>query len=55
MRKGVKTNEMEDLLTEKMGWFSEEKAIKYANSKRISVIELIASPYILKKHGIEIN
>ena len=51
----LKTNEMEDLLTEKMGWFSEEEAIKYANSKRISVIELIASPYILKKHGIKIN
>jgi hypothetical protein len=51
----LKTNDMEDLLTEEMGWFSEEKAIKYANSKRISVIELIGSTYILKKYGIEIN
>jgi len=51
----LKTLNMEDLLTEKMGWFTQDEAIDYANKKRISVIELISSPYILKKYGFEIN
>ena len=49
----LKTYEMEDLLTEKMGWFTEEDAIIYANSKKISVVELVNSSYILNKFGIE--
>ena len=50
----LKTYEMEDLLTEKMGWLTEEEAIQYANKKRISIVELINSSYILNKFGIEI-
>jgi hypothetical protein len=50
----LKTYEMEDLLTERMGWLTEEEAIQYANSKRISVVELTNSSYILNKFGIEI-
>ena len=50
----LKTYEMEDLLTESMGWLTEEEAIQYANSKKISIIELTNSSYILKKFGIEI-
>ena len=50
----LKTYEMEDLLTERMGWLTEEEAIQYANSKKISVVELTNSSYILNKFGIEI-
>jgi hypothetical protein len=50
----LKTYEMEDLLTERMGWLTEEEAIQYANTKRISIIELTNSSYILNKFGIEI-
>jgi hypothetical protein len=50
----LKTYEMEDLLTERMGWLTEEEAINYANSKKISVVELVNSSYILNKFGIEI-
>ena len=50
----LKTYEMEDLLTERMGWLTEEEAIQYANSKRISIVELTNSSYILNKFGIEI-
>jgi hypothetical protein len=50
----LKTYEMEDLLTERMGWLTEEEAIIYANSKRISIVELTNSSYILNKFGIEI-
>ena len=50
----LKTYEMEDLLTERMGWLTEEEAIQYANTKRISIIELTNSSYILNKFGVEI-
>ena len=50
----LKTYQMEDLLTEKMGWLTEEEAVQYASEKRISIIELINSSYILNKYGIEI-
>jgi hypothetical protein len=49
------TSNMENLLTEKNGWLTQDEAINYANTKRISVLELISSPYILKKHGFKIN
>ena len=54
MFKILKTCEMEELLTERKGWLTEEEAIQYANNKRISIIELINSSYILNKFGIEI-
>ena len=50
----LKTYEMEDLLTERMGWLTEEEAIIYANSKKISIVELVNSFYILNKYGVEI-
>ena len=50
----LKTYEMEDLLTERMGWLTEEEAIIYANSKKISIVELVNSSYILNKYGVEI-
>ena len=50
----LKTYEMEDLLTERMGWLTEEEAIIYANSKKISIVELTNSSYILNKYGVEI-
>ena len=50
----LKIYEMEDLLTERMGWLTEEEAIQYANSKKISIVELVNSSYILNKYGVEI-
>ena len=50
----LKTYEMEDLLTERMGWLTEEEAINYANSKKISIVELTNSSYILNKYDVEI-
>jgi hypothetical protein len=52
----IKTYEMKDLLTERMGWVTQNEAIvEYAVKKNISTIELINSSYILNKYGIKIQ
>lgn len=50
----LKIYEMEDLLTERMGWLTEEEAIVGAKQKRISIIEFINSSYILQKYNVKI-